>query len=83
MANHISAAKRARQGEKLKVHNKYYARSARNMIKQLRSTTDKNEANELLPKITSLLDKLAKKNIIHSNKAANLKSSLTLLVNKL
>ena len=83
MANHKSAEKRTRQSEKLRVHNKYYARSARNLIKQLRDTTDKNEATALLPKVSSMLDRLAKMNIIHSNKAANLKSSLTLFVNKL
>ena len=83
MANHQSAEKRARQSEKLKVHNKYYARSTRNMIKELRALTDKDEAQKLLPKVTSMLDKLAKKNIIHANKAANLKSSLTILVNRL
>lgn len=83
MANHKSAEKRARQSEKLKLHNKYYARTTRNAIKVLRNTTDKAEASELLPKISSMLDKLAKKNIIHANKAANLKSSLTLHVNKL
>jgi small subunit ribosomal protein S20 len=83
MANHKSAEKRARQDEKLRVHNKYYARSARNMIKELRALTDKEEAQKLLPKVTSMLDKLAKKNIIHDNKAANLKSSLTILVNRL
>jgi small subunit ribosomal protein S20 len=83
MANHKSAEKRARQSEKLKLHNKYYARTTRNAIKVLRNTTDKAEATELLPKVSSMLDKLAKKNIIHANKAANLKSSLTLHVNKL
>jgi len=83
MANHKSAEKRSRQSEKLRVHNKYYARSARNMIKELRALTDKNAAQEMLPKVTSMLDKLAKKNIIHTNKAANLKSSLTILVNRL
>ena len=83
MANHKSAEKRARQNEMLRLHNKYYARSARNMIKQLRETTDKAEATEMLPKVSAMLDKLAKKNIIHANKAANLKSSLTILVNKL
>lgn len=83
MANHKSAEKRARQSEKLKVHNKYFARTTRNMIKIFRGTTDKNEATEMLPKVTSLLDKLAKKNIIHKNKAANLKSSLTVHANKL
>lgn len=83
MANHQSAKKRARQSEKLKVHNKYFARTARNMLKIFRGTTDKNEATEMLPKVTSLLDKLAKMNIIHKNKAANLKSSLTVHANKL
>ncbi len=83
MANHKSAEKRARQSEKLRIHNKYFARSTRNAIKVLRNTTDKAEATALLPKVSSMLDKLAKKNIIHANKAANLKSSLTLHVNKL
>ena len=83
MANHKSAEKRARQSEKLRLHNKYYARTTRNAIKVLRNTTDKAEAVALLPKVSSMLDKLAKKNIIHANKAANLKSSLTLYVNKL
>ena len=60
MANHKSAEKRARQSEILKVHNKYFARTTRNMIKILRGTTDKTEATEMLPRVTSLLDKLAK-----------------------
>ena len=83
MANHKSAEKRARKSENLRLHNKYYARTTRNAIKVLRSTTDKAEATEMLPKVSAMLDKLAKKNIIHANKAANLKSSLTLHVNKL
>ena len=83
MANHKSAEKRTRHSEVVKLHNKYYARTARNMIKKLRGTTDKAEATEMLPKVSAMLDKLAKKNIIHKNKASNLKSSLTLLVNKL
>lgn len=83
MANHKSAEKRAKQSEKLRLHNKYYARGTRNMIKKLRETEDKAEATEMLPKVSSMLDKLAKKNIIHTKKAANLKSSLTLHVNKL
>jgi small subunit ribosomal protein S20 len=83
MANHKSAEKRARQSEVSKVHNKYFARTTRNMIKILRGSTDKTEATEMLPKVTSLLDKLAKKNIIHKNKAGNLKSSLTIHVNNL
>ncbi|MDR0581402.1 MAG: 30S ribosomal protein S20 [Prevotellaceae bacterium] len=83
MANHKSAEKRYRQSEKRRVHNKYYARTTRNAIKALRNTTDKAAAIALLPKVSSMLDKLAKINVIHKNKAANLKSSLTLYVNKL
>ena len=77
MAHHKSALKRIRQSEARRLHNKYYARTARNAVKQLRNTTDKTEAAELLPKVSSMLDKLAKRNIIHENKAANLKSGLT------
>jgi small subunit ribosomal protein S20 len=83
MAHHLSAKKRIRQSENRRVHNRYYARSARNAIKELKKTTDKKAAAELLPQVTSMLDKLAKKNIIHSNKAANLKSKLTHHVNSL
>ncbi|MDR1273228.1 MAG: 30S ribosomal protein S20 [Odoribacteraceae bacterium] len=83
MANHKSAEKRIRQTEKRRLHNRYYAKTARNAMKKLRLLTDKTAATELLPKVTSMLDKLAKKNIIHKNKAANLTSKLTLHVNKL
>jgi small subunit ribosomal protein S20 len=76
MANHPSAAKRARQSEKKKVENKYYAKSTRNAVRKLRATTEKEQAAELLPVVTSMLDKLAKRNIIHKNKASNLKSGL-------
>ena len=77
MAHHKSALKRIRQSEARRIHNKYYARTTRNAVKKLRDTTDKTEAAELLPKVSSMLDKLAKRNIIHANKAANLKSGLT------
>lgn len=83
MANHKSSEKRIRQTETKKVANKYYSRTTRNAIKTLRTTSDKAEATELLPKVSSMLDKLAKKNIIHDNKASNLKSSLTKHVNSL
>jgi len=83
MAHHKSALKRIRQSEKKRVHNRYFARSTRNALKQLRETTDKEAATDLLPKVSAMLDKLAKKNIIHSNKASNLKSSLTKHVNGL
>ncbi len=76
MANHQSAKKRIRQSEKRRLHNKYYAKTTRNAVKALRELSDKKEAEEMLPKVTSMLDKLAKKNIIHKNKAANLKSKL-------
>jgi small subunit ribosomal protein S20 len=83
MANHQSAKKRIRQTESRRVENKYFARSTRNAIKKLRETSDKGEANELFPKVASMLDKLAKRNTIHKNKAANLKSSLTKHINSL
>lgn len=81
MANHKSSKKRIRQTEKRRVHNKYYHKTTRNAIKALRGTTEKDAASALLPKVVAMLDKLAKKNIIHDNKAANLKSSLQLHVN--
>lgn len=83
MANHKSAIKRIRQSETRRAHNKYFARSTRNALKSLRGTTDKAAAQEMLPKVTSMLDKLAKRNIIHKNKAANLKSSIAHHVNAL
>ncbi len=83
MANHHSSKKRIRQIEKRRLHNRYYAKTARNAVKDLRHTTDKTAAKELLPKVASMLDKLAKKSIIHKNKAANLKSKLARYVNKL
>ncbi|MDR1698927.1 MAG: 30S ribosomal protein S20 [Prevotellaceae bacterium] len=83
MANHKSAIKRIRQAEKKKLHNRYYAKTARNAVRKLRALKEKAAAAELLPKVSSMLDKLAKKNIIHKNKAGNLKSKLTLHVNKL
>ncbi len=76
MANHKSAEKRVRQNAKRKEHNHYYAKTARNAVKELRQTTDEKVAAEKLPKLASMLDKLAKRNIIHKNKAANLKSGL-------
>ncbi len=83
MAHHQSAKKRIRQTEARRVHNKYYARTTRNLVRKLRATTSKTEAQEILPKAVSLLDKLAKRNIIHKNKSANIKSSLTKYVNSL
>lgn len=83
MANHKSAEKRIRQTKARRMENRYYSRTARNAVKNLRNTTSKEEAAQLLPKVASMLDKLAKKNVIHPNKAANLKSSLTKHVNAL
>ena len=83
MANHKSALKRIRQANTRKLANRYYAKTARNAVRNLRATTEKATAAELLPKVSSMLDKLAKKNIIHKNKAGNLKSKLTLYVNSL
>lgn len=83
MANHKSSEKRIRQTAVRRERNRYYAKTARNAVKKLRMTTDKAVAAELLPKVASMLDKLAKKNVIHAHKAANLKSKLALHVNKL
>ena len=83
MANHQSAKKRIRQSETKRVSNRYYAVSTRNSIKQLLGLEKKSEAEELFPKVTSMLDKLAKKNIIHKKKAANTKSRLQKFVNNL
>lgn len=77
MANHKSALKRIRQSRKRNLHNRYYAKTTRNAISELRNSTDKKEAESKLPSVISMIDRLAKKNIIHSNKAANLKSKLT------
>ncbi len=77
MANHKSAIKRIRSNNAKRVSNRYYSKTTRTFVKKLRSTNDKKEASELLPKVSSMLDKLAKKSIIHKNKAANIKSKLT------
>ena len=83
MAYHKSSEKRIRQTAVKNERNKYYAKTMRNALKDIRSTTDKKEATKMLPKMNEMLDKLAKKNIIHQNKAANLKSSVTKLVSNL
>ena len=83
MANHQSSEKRIRQTQKRRLHNRYYAKTARNAVKKLRALSEKETALDLFPKVVAMLDKLAKKNIIHKNKAANLKSKLALHVNKL
>ena len=83
MANHKSAQKRIRSNESKKLRNKYQHKTTRNAVRKLRGLKDGKEAIELLPVVSSMLDKLAKRNVIHKNKAANLKSGLAVLVNKL
>ena len=83
MANHKSAEKRIRANEVKQDLNRYQAKTMRNALKSLRSTKDKKKAAELLPGVTSMLDKLAKKNVIHKSKASNLKSKLTKMINSL
>jgi small subunit ribosomal protein S20 len=83
MANHKSAQKRIRTNETKRLRNKYQHKTTRNAVRKLRGTTEKKEAVEFLPRVIAMLDKLAKRNIIHKNKAANLKSGLQLKVNKL
>jgi len=83
MANHKSALKRIRSNEAKRVLNRYQAKSTRTAVKKLRATTDATEAQEMLKKVSSMLDRLAKKNIIHKNKAANNKSKLAKFVKSL
>ena len=84
MANHKSSLKRIRQEEKRRLHNRYYAKNkCVTLLKKLRATTDKAEAVAMYPGVQKMLDKLAKTNIIHKNKAANLKSKLAAYISKL
>ncbi|MFN5629799.1 MAG: 30S ribosomal protein S20 [Bacteroidota bacterium] len=76
MANHKSSKKRIRSNEAKRLRNRYYAKTTRNSIKALRAETSVAEAKKDLPTVLSNIDKLAKRNIIHKNKAANLKSKL-------
>ncbi|MCD6660748.1 MAG: 30S ribosomal protein S20 [Lentimicrobium sp.] len=83
MANHKSSLKRIRSSETRRLRNRYYGKTMRNAVRKFRALENKAEATEKLPKLISLIDKLAKKTIIHKNKAGNLKSKLTRFVNKL
>lgn len=83
MANHKSAKKRIRQNAKRRLNNRYYRKSTRTAVKKLREMEDKAEAEKFLPKVISMVDKLAKRNIWHDKKAANLKSSLARHVNSM
>jgi small subunit ribosomal protein S20 len=81
MANHKATKKDVRQATKRRDRNKYYGKTTRNAIRELRANTDKKAAGEQLPAVASMIDKLAKRGIIHKNKAANLKSKLAKKVN--
>ncbi len=83
MANHKSTMKRIRQNERRRLHNRYYAKTMRNALRDIRNTKDKAEAQAQFPKLQKMLDKLAKQNIIHWKKAANLKSGVAKLIAKL
>ncbi len=83
MANHKSALKRIRANEAKRVRNRFYLKTTRTFEKKLKLTQERSEAQELLKKVSAMLDKLAKKNIIHKNKAANHKSKLAKFVNTL
>ena len=83
MAHHKSAKKRIRQTAKRRLENRYFGKTTRNAIRKLQTTTDKEEATKLLPEVMSMIDKLAKRNQIHKNKAANLVSGITLRINAL
>ena len=77
MANHKSALKRIRSSETKRLRNRYYSKSMRNAIRSFLNIEDKKEAEERMPKIVSMVDKLAKINVIHKNKAGNLKSQVS------
>lgn len=76
MANHKSSKKRIRSSAKKRLHNRYYHKTTRNAIKAFRNEENKEEATSQLPTVISMVDRLAKRNIIHKNKASNLKSKL-------
>lgn len=83
MANHKSALKRVRSDEKKRERNKYYHKTMRNALRDIRSSEDKKEVGNNIPKLFAMIDKLAKKNVIHKNKANNLKSSVANHLNAL
>jgi small subunit ribosomal protein S20 len=83
MANHKSSKKRIRQTIKRRLHNRFYKKTTRSAIKRLRSLKEKQEAASFLPKVTSMIDRLAKHGQFHKNKANNLKSKLSKFVNGL
>ena len=83
MANTASAKKADRQSERHRLHNRYYARTTRNAIRDIRTSPDKAEAEKNAPKVYAMIDKLAKIGVIHKNKASNLKSGIQVYINKL
>lgn len=83
MANHQSALKRVRQDAKRRVHNRYYHKTMRNAVRKLKAMTSRKEAEAQLGQVNSLIDRLAKRNVIHKKKAANLKSGVARHVNSL
>ena len=83
MANTASAKKADRQSERRRLHNRYYAKTTRNAIRDIRNTSDKETAQKNAPKVFAMIDKLAKIGLIHKNKASNLKSGLQVYINKL
>ena len=76
MANHAATKKDVRQSSKRRERNRYYGKTTRNAIRDLKAIGTQNEASEKLPLVASMIDKLAKRGIIHKNKAANLRASL-------
>ena len=83
MANHKSALKRIRQSQERRLRNRYYGKTVRNAVRKFKKLADKKEAVEQLPKLYAMIDKLAKRNIIHKNKAGNLKAKITKYANGL
>lgn len=83
MANHKATKKDVRQAAKRRDRNRYYGKTTRNAIRDLKVITDKKAAGETIPAVEGMIDKLAKRGIIHKNKAANLKSKLAKRVNAL
>ena len=76
MANHKSALKKIRSNEAKRLRNRYQHKTARTAMKRFKELTEKSEAEKMFPSVVSMIDKLAKKNIIHNNKASNLKSNM-------
>ncbi len=83
MANHSATKKSIRQSRTRRLRNRYQGKTTRNAIREFEATEDAAKAQEMFPKVVSMIDKLAKRNIIHKNKAGNLKSRLQIHLNRL